>query len=480
MNIQDRRGSLTAEELRQKYNLDALTKDRKAIENTAETLTQLNNEQNNMIEAIVLSLSGIDIQTEITLWFDEGVPTILTVPYTDWETGTESDHIGDLYFDRDTGYVYQFDFIDEVFLWKPVTETNLIQAMALSNAAIDTSDRQRKVFLTTPTPAYSNGDWYIKDNGDLYICQISKTEEEVYNEYDFIIASKYALGTQAAEANKTLVIMAGQVTTIIESVSSIEEQLEENKYYIDEDGVKQVIATQLFNLEKTVDGIEQTIQYSGGYNLLENCLKQFGEAGWDGAFTNVTNTEIKQNSMTKTALNFKNDTETRTVQVPNGTFNFSCKYKKLIELANCSIKINDYEILLDDFSGTWYEEDYTFIVDSNTVTLEFIGDTADSLWMVDVLLIPGDIKQIWTPNPNEIDTGVIKMGGDTLTISSTNARTKFEATTDGIRIKNTNTDVVTTEYTEDGTKTNKLEAKTAEIARVIIQSVGNQTWFTRV
>ena len=40
--------------------------------------------------------------------------------------------------------------------------------------------------------------------------------------------------------------------------------------------------------------MKQTMKYSGGYNLLPNCVKQFGQAGWTGTFDNVTNTNSKQ------------------------------------------------------------------------------------------------------------------------------------------------------------------------------------------
>ena len=55
-------------------------------------------------------------------------------------------------------------------------------------------------------------------------------------------------------------------------------------------------------METNIDGMKQTMKYSGGYNLLPNCVKQFGQAGWTGTFNNVTNTEIQRNSLTKSAL----------------------------------------------------------------------------------------------------------------------------------------------------------------------------------
>ena len=79
--------------------------------------------------------------------------------------------------------------------------------------------------------------------------------------------------------------------------------------------------------------LKQSMTYSGGYNLIENCVKQFGEAGWTGTFVNYSNTEIQQNSLTKSALVFMEDTETREIQTENRVHNFSFKYKKLVPLA---------------------------------------------------------------------------------------------------------------------------------------------------
>ena len=231
-------------------------------------------------------------------------------------------------------------------------------------------------------------------------------------------------------------------------------------------------------IETNIDGMKQTMKYSGGYNLLPNCVKQFGQAGWTGTFDNFTNTEIKQNSLTGSALRFKNDIEERTIQVPNGIYNFSAKYKKLVALAECKITINGQEIVFD--STDWDEKELTFEVTSNTIDIVFFSDTDNSLWLVDVLFIPGDIKQTWTPNPNEVDTGVIQLGGDKLKIESNTSNTKFEAGTDGTRVLNKSTNEVIAEYTDKGTNTKEFEAEKSQVAKLLTVDMGNQTWISRM
>ena len=86
--------------------------------------------------------------------------------------------------------------------------------------------------------------------------------------------------------------------------------------------------TKTNTLEQSLESVKTSMSYSGGYNLIENCIKQFGQKCWEGSFFNLTNTEIKENSLTKSALVFTNDIEVREIQTENRVHNFSFKYKK--------------------------------------------------------------------------------------------------------------------------------------------------------
>ena len=127
-----------------------------------------------------MSMTGLETQENMSLWFFSVVPTLLVEPASDWTTDELKDgHLGDLYFNRETGFVYKFIVADEVYSWEQTTDSDLVQAMALTNTEIDTEDNERKVFFTTPTPAYDNGDWWLTTGG-LYICQISRTVDQTY------------------------------------------------------------------------------------------------------------------------------------------------------------------------------------------------------------------------------------------------------------------------------------------------------------
>ena len=257
MNYKDNKRANTAEELRRMFNLDGLSSDRKAIQNNKNSLTKIDSEQNNILKSIIISVGdSLESQSEISLWFFSGTPTLENVPYIDWNDKEE--HLGDLYYDKEKGYVYLFEKIDNEYIWTRKYNNELIQAMSLTNAELDTTDNVRKVFFTTPTVPYDNGDWYVKD-GDLYICQISKDVGETYEENDFIIAPKYTDDTRANEVAGNLTIVAGQVTTIIQSLSVISQQIEDNRYYIDEHGERKLISTSMSTLEQTVDQVQSTV-----------------------------------------------------------------------------------------------------------------------------------------------------------------------------------------------------------------------------
>ena len=93
--------------------------------------------------------------------------------------------------------------------------------MALTNTELDTSSNfERKVFFEQPTPPYTSGDWWIKDDGTLFICQLGKVSGLNYEENDFIISSKYTT-TIAVKQNEEITVLKGTVTQISENYVKI-------------------------------------------------------------------------------------------------------------------------------------------------------------------------------------------------------------------------------------------------------------------
>jgi phage-related protein len=178
---------------------------------------------NNFVD--VTFASAIDtinesIDTKITTWYYSGVPTLSNAPANGWTTNEErSKHTGDLYYDKSTGKAYIFELNGNAYSWLLVEDSDVSEALALANASKDTADSKRRVFTGTPFTPYDNGDLWVRD-GEIYICQISKAENESYAENDFINNLIYTDDTLATQVGDNLEVVRGQVLTVTEGVDA--------------------------------------------------------------------------------------------------------------------------------------------------------------------------------------------------------------------------------------------------------------------
>lgn len=206
----------TPEDLERKYNFASLLGLSKNVKMNEKSITKVNNELANMLNTLIINLKDVlNNQGEVSLWFYSGTPTTSNAPYTTWSK--PADHYGDIYYDQETGYVYQYSASG----WTRNTDTSLIQAMALTNVELDTTDHERKVYFKQPTPPYSSGDWWILEDGTLKICQLGRTSG-AYNTDDFIIADKYT-PTIASEDGDIITIKKGQVIKMSDTFASFED-----------------------------------------------------------------------------------------------------------------------------------------------------------------------------------------------------------------------------------------------------------------
>lgn len=215
---------------------------------------------------------------------------------------------------------------------------------------------------------------------------------------------------------------------------------------------------------------------SGGNNIIYDSVGSYG-TDWDGIVKSHESTELKNNTISGRALFLQNDTITQIIQVPNDKYTISFKYRKLIQLANCSIEINGHVIELD--SSDWNRESYTFEVLSNQIEIKIISDTNDACYLSDLMGNIGIIPQSWTPANGESENGGVRIG-KSIEITSSGSNIKQVIDNDGNRIININTDEVVAEFTDKGVDTEELQAKKAEVSKVLIVDMGNQTWFSRM
>lgn len=230
---QDRQGVRTAVDLERKYNLAGM---QKAIENSVEGINKTNKTLEEFVNTTLESIDELQSQIDgnITTWFYSGVPTLSNPPANEWLTDDEkNNHLGDTYYDQDTGYAYRFALCDGVYQWIEILDNDVAEALATANKALDTADGKRRVFVAQPKPPYDNGDLWFKDR-EIYICQISKAGTETYADNDFIIATKYTDDTLAIQVGDNLEIVRGTVTTIQEGVDAFKIEMETTVKSIDE------------------------------------------------------------------------------------------------------------------------------------------------------------------------------------------------------------------------------------------------------
>lgn len=227
MNRQDRNGVRTAQDLERKYNFAGIVK---AVRLFEEGINKTNTTLEDFINVTLGSLDDLDIlDGNITTYYYSGVPTITNLPASGWVEEDYEYHIGDFYYDKDTGYAYEFDRDEATgeYFWSEREDSLLIKALALANASSDTADSKRQIFTETPTPPYSNGDLWFTEEKEIFICQISKPTGEIYEENDFIIATKYTDDTVANKVGGDLEVLQGTVLEIINDADSFKVEVNE-------------------------------------------------------------------------------------------------------------------------------------------------------------------------------------------------------------------------------------------------------------
>ncbi len=226
---QDRNGVRTAQDLERKYKFSEIIK---AAEQSVEGVNKVNKTLENFVNATTKHFEELqsEIDTKAEVWFYSGAPTLTNAPASEWSEEEYADHVGDLYYDTATGYAYRFT---NDHTWERIKDKDTIEALALANAASDTADSKRRVFLATPSPPYDNGDLWL-NNQELYVCQISKAEGEDYSENDFIIATKYTDDTVANQVGDNLEVVRGSVTTIQQGMDAFKIDIETQVKTIDD------------------------------------------------------------------------------------------------------------------------------------------------------------------------------------------------------------------------------------------------------
>ena len=242
-------------------------------------------------------------------------------------------------------------------------------------------------------------------------------------------------------------------------------------------------------IESAKEGVTNTFKTSGGYNLFRNTGLWF-ETGnnsnpyefWVGNVGRIS----EDKAVNRNALLLKNNTLYQEQNVPNGNYNVSFKYKKLLPLSTISVKINDKTYSLDQTTDTEFitgqDNIDELLVTSQTIKVQFISDMDDACEVYDLMVNSGNVQLAYSQNQNETTTDTVNISEGITITSSNNENIVFKANYDGVRIYDkTNMATPITKFTDKGTETKELIVTgKSEISGLLIQDMGDQTWITKI
>lgn len=205
----------TAQDLERKYNISGISE---AVKMSEEGLVRVNNELAEFINTTTDTLENIQNQVDgqIITFYGDTTPTLENYPVSDWEENEYDDHVGDMYYDNNSGKSYRFENKEGTYVWVQTNNEDINRVLGIANAAKDTADSKRRIFTTTPFPPYDSGDIWINNagatTGEMYICQTGRDATQTYTPGDFIIATKYTDDTVAQATKTSLEVLSGKVT----------------------------------------------------------------------------------------------------------------------------------------------------------------------------------------------------------------------------------------------------------------------------
>lgn len=232
------------------------------------------------------------------------------------------------------------------------------------------------------------------------------------------------------------------------------------------------------NLNIDIDGVTNTLKTIGGGNLIKDSLGALNDGSWTGNVTSAANTFALENSIAGQCISLNNGSIEQQIQLANGVYTLSFKYKKNIVNAVVKININGTDYELTQTNLTEFEKQIN-IVDNN-LKIKFTSDTNDSCYVLDLICNFGETKDIWTQNMNEAVTETVKIGKG-IQVESSATNTYWRAGSDGSRVFNRTTNKVVREDTDKGTITEEFESKsTSKVNGVLFVRTGKHRWISGV
>ena len=124
------------------------------------------------------------------------------VPNSGWTDSTmKENHVGDLYYNTTSGKVWRYVKIQwrpkpgyapgTFYVWQELQDSELAQAIAIANEALELGKEKNRIFTSTPVTPYDVGDLWVQGaTGDIMRCKTAR-ESGAFTSSDWEKASKY-------------------------------------------------------------------------------------------------------------------------------------------------------------------------------------------------------------------------------------------------------------------------------------------------
>ena len=303
-----------------------------------------------------------------------------------------------------------------------------------------------------------------------------------YNEYDeddpTIIVTHYPIGKKPSRYQGTLVDNNVEDSSTFGDYNWIDTS-QYNREEINElQETLSTTVTTVSGLKETLDGLTNTITSSGGTNLVRDSMGVLNDGSWEG---NVESTNFST-SVGQSAIVVNNNTISQTINVKNGLYTLSLKYRKNANIAtgrmNLTVAGVTTQFSESNENGNGYVQQIN--VTTGTISLSIKGNADNIGYVYDLMLNAGSEVKSWEQNQNETTTDTVKIGkGIEVSSSSQNTTTRMDA--GGFRVfSNSSGDVVMEATDKGGSFVELVSSSTSNINGSMFIKVGSQIWETGV
>lgn len=180
MSKQDRQGVRTPQDLERKYDFGQFFGS--GDNSYAKLADQLNRVNQNLAQFTAYTKGKFEeLEKDSATWIYSGAPTLENQPAVGWETEEAKEkHIGDFYYNTDTGSMYLFKLTDETYEWVKCFGLDYTVTFTVGGAIYEIVSVKSGNSLNAPTvnPTGENGTFTAwQFNGETVTFPFTPTED---------------------------------------------------------------------------------------------------------------------------------------------------------------------------------------------------------------------------------------------------------------------------------------------------------------